>query len=318
MNGIDYAWARPGAANIKAKGYGFVCRYLSHDSSKNLTVSEVLDLHNNGIAIVVVWESTANRALDGNQAGIDDANAAISQSHDIGLPTDRPIYFAVDFDATPAQQVNIDSYLKGVANVIGIERIGVYGGFYVVQRCLNNNTAKWAWQTLAWSGGQQEPRNHIYQTGGTDFNGGADIDESKQTDYGQWPLNGGEYMVNQDLLNAYYQDLLGRPVDPQGEGYLGQDDIVVYNAIRTSGEATARSAHIQSQLDTIPGLQGQITTLQVNNASLAGQIDNLNKQIVTLKQQLANQAAPTPPVIVNDPNSNNPLYKFFKALGVFK
>ena len=63
--GIDYAWGRPGASALERAGAKFACRYLSHDSSKNLSRGEADELSAAGIWLVVVWESTANRALGG-------------------------------------------------------------------------------------------------------------------------------------------------------------------------------------------------------------------------------------------------------------
>ena len=73
----------------------------------------------------------------------------------MGHPADRPIYFSCDFDAAPTDQAAIDSYLTGVADVISLDRTGVYGSYYVVQRCFDNKTAGWAWQTAAWSGDRE-------------------------------------------------------------------------------------------------------------------------------------------------------------------
>lgn len=185
--GVDYSFARPGAAAIKGAGYNFVCRYLASDSGKRITADEVADFQSNNLAIVLVFEDNANQALNGNSQGVRDAQEAQAQADAIGFPSDRPIYFAVDFDARDEQQTQIDDYLRGAASVLTPDRVGVYGGFYVIKRCSENGTAKWFWQTLAWSGGQQFDGNHLYQNGESDFGGGTDVNEAKQIDYGQWP-----------------------------------------------------------------------------------------------------------------------------------
>ena len=185
--GIDYSWARPSGAAIKAAGYTFACRYLSSDTTgKTLSSTEAKDLLDNGISIPLVWEDAANAALGGESQGVSDATKALAEAEALGLPGDRPIYFAVDFDSTPAQQVQIDAYLKGVASVIGEARVGVYGSFYVCERCSQNGTAKWFWQTLAWSGGQQFSGNNIYQNGQSAFGSGADVDNGQTADIGAW------------------------------------------------------------------------------------------------------------------------------------
>lgn len=184
--GVDYSIARPGGAAIKGSGYAFVARYLSSYPEKNLSAVELSDLRANGLAIVLVWEDTANRALDGYGAGLQDAYIAQAQADLLGAPSSAPIYFAVDFAASAGQQGAIDDYLRGAASVLGLERVGVYGSYYVVKRSFDNGTATFGWQAVAWSDGWLEPRAHIYQNGGLDFNGGADIDVAMQDYIGQW------------------------------------------------------------------------------------------------------------------------------------
>lgn len=194
IEGVDYSWARPGAAVLKAAGKHFAVRYLFDDGQggKGLDASEIADFNANGVDVAIVYESTARRALDGRAAGQADAHAAQAQLQSVGLPAGIPIYFAVDFDTTEANQAGIDEYLRGVADVIGLARTGVYGSFYVVERCANNGTAKWFWQTYAWSGGQVSSHNHILQyLNGQNINGAVDFCRATQDNYGQASANGG-------------------------------------------------------------------------------------------------------------------------------
>jgi LysM repeat protein len=188
--GIDYSWARPGGNSIKQAGFDFACRYLSHDDGKTITQGEASDLINNGVDIVLVYESYATRPLAGHDAGVQDGQTAVAEAQAIGFAGDT-IYAAADFDATEAQQALIDSYLHGFTEGLGGKyQTGVYGGFYVVKRCKENGTATKFWQTLAWSGGQILDGVHIYQNGQTTFGGGADIDEGRQDNIGQWKADG--------------------------------------------------------------------------------------------------------------------------------
>ncbi|HEX6468072.1 MAG TPA: DUF1906 domain-containing protein [Streptosporangiaceae bacterium] len=192
MFGVDYAWGRPGATALKNAGVKFACRYLSHDTTgKNLTAAEAKQLTAAGIWIVVVWESTAKRALSGHAAGVADAKAARQQADACGMPAGRPIYFAVDFDATAAQQAAINSYLDGAASVLGRGRVGLYAGYYVVKRAFDAKKITWGWQTYAWSGGHWDKRAQIQQySNDHKINGvGVDYDRSMADDYGQWQVN---------------------------------------------------------------------------------------------------------------------------------
>ncbi|MFC5184361.1 glycoside hydrolase domain-containing protein [Actinomadura harenae] len=191
--GVDYAWGRPGPNALKAAGAKFAARYVSHDATgKNLTHNEAAQLSAAGIALVVVWESTASRALDGHAAGVADATAADQQARACGMPKDRPIYFAVDFDATPGQQAAINAYLDGAASVIGRDRVGVYGGYYVVKRAFDGGHVRWGWQTYAWSGGQWDKRAQLQQYSNDHVVGGVglDYDRGVVADFGQWKVGG--------------------------------------------------------------------------------------------------------------------------------
>lgn len=186
--GVDYAFGRPSIAALKAAGIRFVCRYLSHSPSKNLTHLEANALSEAGIWIVVVWETTAKRALDGYAGGVADAMDAQVMAQGCGMPDGRPIYFAVDWDAQPGQQAAINGYLDGAASVLGRGRVGIYGGFEPVSRALAGGHATWAWQTLAWSGGRWDTRAQLqqYSNDHTLDGVGCDYDRAEKSDFGQW------------------------------------------------------------------------------------------------------------------------------------
>ncbi|GAA4105911.1 DUF1906 domain-containing protein [Actinomadura miaoliensis] len=187
--GVDYAWGRPGPDALKKAGARFVCRYLSHDTSgKNLTRAEADQLSRAGLWLVVVWETTARRALSGRSGGAADARDAAKQAANCGMPEDRPIYFAVDFDASASQQAAVNAYLDGAASVIGRDRVGLYAGYGPTKRALDAGKARWAWQTYAWSGGKWDARAHIQQySNDHKINGvGVDYDRAMKDDYGQW------------------------------------------------------------------------------------------------------------------------------------
>lgn len=190
MLGLDYSMARPDPAFIKAQGFDFVLRYLSYTPGKNISPQEAASLLAAGVSIGLVWETYAQRPLEGYAAGADDARQAAMQAKAVGQPDDRPIYFAVDWDASASEQPAIDDYLRGAASVIGFNRVGVYGGYHVVRRCHENGTAKWLWQTYAWSSGRVYEYNHLYQYSNGEWKGSVDFNEAKQKDFGQWPYSG--------------------------------------------------------------------------------------------------------------------------------
>lgn len=185
--GCDFSATAPSPSALKQAGIKFVCRYLSTvGNPKNLTELELAGYRAAGIDVVVVFETTASRALGGGVAGAEDARSAQQQLVGLKIPA-APVYFAVDFDAKPSVQPSINAYLKGAASVLGGSRVGVYGGYYVVSRALNAGACRYAWQTYAWSGGLWDPRAHLRQ-----FRNGVrlagivvDMDEARFADFGQ-------------------------------------------------------------------------------------------------------------------------------------
>jgi hypothetical protein len=190
--GLDYGWSRPSASTLKKAGFTFVARYLSYDNTgKNLTAGEAQGLTAGGVDIVSNWEWGAQDALDGYNKGRQEAQDALNQATAAGMPADRPIYFSVDFDASPGQQAAINDYFDGVASVLGVDRTGVYGGYWVVSRLFDAGKVKYGWQTEAWSGGQWDARAQLRQIANEVMAAGiqCDINESEADDFGQWGPN---------------------------------------------------------------------------------------------------------------------------------
>ncbi|RJQ31913.1 MAG: DUF1906 domain-containing protein [Actinobacteria bacterium] len=165
--GVDYSWGYyPGFAHkLKSGGKQFVMRYVATGEGKEITAGEVIELKKAGLAIGVVFEITHrhNRPLDGFKAGQVDATKVRQYVHGVGLPSNMPIYFAVDFEASSAQQAAINSYISGAASVLGKDKTGVYGGYDTVAGALNAGVCKYAWQTYSWSRGRFDARAQIRQ-----------------------------------------------------------------------------------------------------------------------------------------------------------
>lgn len=289
--GVDYSFARPGGAAIRAAGYEFVCRYLASSSGKRISVVELQDLQGNSLGIVLVFEDYANQALNGQAQGVADAQEALGQANALGFPSDRPIYFAVDFDAadTPLQNNAIYAYLDGAASVIGANRVGVYGGFYVVKRCMENGKAAWGWQTIAWSGGQVYDGAHIYQNGGSDFNGGCDINVSMKADYGQWgqgQVEVQDVMDTNDGIEAYRVAFHREPESTAAaEHWNGRKFSDIANTdIRGGFEWQAIDAKLSdypNQVQKVSDLTTQLTDAQAAQAKAEADLKALQDQTNT-------------------------------------
>lgn len=190
-SGVDYSFSRPNIAVLWAAGYRFACRYYSHNTKgKNLTLAEVAVLTANKWWILGNWEYSVDAPLQGYAQGEADAKAALTQSRDCGQPDYAPIYFSVDFDVQTHDLATIGAYLDACGDVLGPNRVGVYGGILVVDWALSHNHAAWGWQTYAWSGGQVSKLAHVLQYSNNHAIGGGtvDLDRALKPSFGQWQL----------------------------------------------------------------------------------------------------------------------------------
>jgi len=190
IEGVDYSYARPTAAQLKSADKKFAVRYITTPGAQNKGISkaEYDALHNAGIEVVVVYEGGAADMKKGRAQGVADAQAAQRNLKAIvGLNDSLPVYFACDWDATPGEQDEINAYLDGAASVIGRDRVGMYAGYYPLKRAVQAGKVTWLWQTYAWSGGKQLPNLHLYQykNGVKLGSGTVDLCRALQTEYGQ-------------------------------------------------------------------------------------------------------------------------------------
>lgn len=170
-------------ADIKSTGATFVCRYLSLTPGKILERAEAQELSKAGLDILLVWETTANRAYDGEAAGESDASTALAQAKAAGMPAGRPIFFSVDVDTSLNPNL-IAPYFTGVGKVLPSREVGVYGGLSTVRLLFDLRLVGFGWQTTAWSNGVWDSRAQVRQVDYTSK--GYDIDEAVAEDFGQW------------------------------------------------------------------------------------------------------------------------------------
>lgn len=260
--GLDLAWDKPATSTIKATGARFIARYLSPDSTKNLTADEVTSYTAAGMAIVVVWEGVASRMLAGYAAGVADAKTADAQRKSVGLPDNQVIYFACDFDASGNQFHTINEYMRGVNSVIGLSRSGFYGGYYAVESVASAPaSATYFWQTEAWSDGKWSAHANIRQEGGTLLGGNADYDYAETADYGQYP----------------------RPI---GDEPMTPADVELFLNTRVEG-AKLSTGYVPTVWEMLNGSKladSQLTALQEQVVALAAEVAALKLQAPSVDQ----------------------------------
>jgi hypothetical protein len=256
---VDYSSGHPGGAALKAAGKTFAARYVSHTPSKNISLAEANDLAAHGVSTVLVWETTASRAAGSRAAGAADAKEAAQQATAAGMPSGRPIYFAVDWDANPSVVV---AYFQGVASVLGLARTGVYGGYKVVRYLLDHKLVGWAWQTVAWSNSQWDTRAVIRQFATTvRINGvSCDLDTATAADYGQWmpgktPLVEDDMPTPQDVAKAVMEYKIDDPTRP-GTQYMAFKDVFWWVGAH-SGQAAVQITALSAAVTALTAQLGK-------------------------------------------------------------
>ena len=257
--GADYAffphcplWA------LKNAGFKWVGRYVSPEpgndaSGKNLTPPELAAIQDAGLGVILFFESWADRMLGGRPAGMEDAAFAEQKVNSLGLHG-IPVYWSADFDVTPGQQQAVNDYLDGVSAVRGAALTGLYGGYYTVKRALDAGKAAWSCQTLAWSGGQWDPRANIRQNLQVRVGGVfVDPDDAMTADFGQWPRPGTPAPIPQ------WQVTMMNALPTIGHGDQRHD--YVSRAQALANVATADPA----QVITVDGVFGPATTAAVQS-----------------------------------------------------
>jgi hypothetical protein len=206
---IDFSTARPSIAQLKSADVISIGRYLGWDgvsgypnTGKNITKTEATSYLASGISIFLAFEYLASAPALGAEQGAKDGALASEQMAAIGAPTTAGVYFAVDFDIpdyAPSEQNvpasamaklgPVGEYFKAIKALKPLYRIGVYGGYWAVKRLFDAGLVTLGWQTVAWSGGNVDPRIALLQTVDASPIAGSDINvhEATQLDYGQWP-----------------------------------------------------------------------------------------------------------------------------------
>lgn len=180
-DGVDCLAPLPANA-ARRIGATFIGRYLSAVSE-----TELEDYAHAGIDTIGIFETGARRALDGEQAGAQDARYVERRLQDLRAGG-RPCYFTCDTEVTGSQLGAVRAYVRGATDVLGWHRVGMYGSYALVEHLHAMNACRYLWQTLAWSGGQWSPHAQVRQLAIEKNVMGAhvDIDRAYTPDFGQW------------------------------------------------------------------------------------------------------------------------------------
>lgn len=301
VEGVDYAWSRPSASALKAAGKVFACRYGGPGSAgKQLDAAEAAALNAEGIAIVANAEGAADGMLGGWNVGVAWARDAEAHFRACGMPAGRPIYFSADFDVEMGSQwVAVANALRGAASVIGLDRVGIYGGRWPIQWARSNGVAKWFWQTYAWSSGVWVPGNHIEQyRNGVTIGGTSqiDLDRALVPDFGQWVVGGTDMFEERDrrIISNAYQVLYEEAYEHDPIKWVTNVDTGTW--VEIPNLPLRRQIRIEQKIDALTALVRQMAEAGGADmapvlAALAGLRDGVEVDTRTMLIELAERGA---------------------------
>lgn len=194
IKGVDYSFARPSIDKLKANGIKLAGRYLWRDkyddgvrTNKGINKAELAALKAAGIDVFFIYEEDGKELLGGREAGKAVAVKAEAFLNGLGLK-DYPIYFNVDYDAPAGDMPKILEALEGIAEVIGLERVGLYAGYGPLKAAFDAKKITWGFQTYGWSGGKWDDRAHLQQWFNGQWGGSIDFTRAIKAEYGQNPV----------------------------------------------------------------------------------------------------------------------------------
>jgi peptidoglycan hydrolase-like protein with peptidoglycan-binding domain len=141
----------PFAACIVTAGMKFVARYYSQSASKAVTRMEALALSRAGLKLAAVYQDVDNDIRYFSSAlGRQCALRALAQASAVGQPAGSAIYFAADFDPTPAQATGpLTDHFRSVAQAFSAAAtqyaVGVYGSGLTCRTVRDAGLAAFAW-----------------------------------------------------------------------------------------------------------------------------------------------------------------------------
>lgn len=190
--GVDYSYNHPDLRQLRRAGKSFVVRYLTGGGPKELSHPEAHAIHAAGLEVVSNYEETTGDLTTGGFAhGVALARKADAAHRASGGPAKAPIYFSADSSPagwSHAQWHSFHQNLRGIASVIGPERVGLYGGTRALRTARSYGLVSWYWQSLGWRDDEWLGWAHLQQHHIEAPLGGGMVDKNRALvgNYGQW------------------------------------------------------------------------------------------------------------------------------------
>lgn len=213
--GLDSAsqgnFTRADLDGYKARGVSYIELY-----EKWATPALCALIHAEGLGIAPIWESSAERALDGYAAGVADAKAflaAVPTRFGVpALPSSVAAACTVDFDATAAQQVAVLDYIRGWKDgLAGALRSKVYGNGAICHAAKAAGYADIEW--VAGGAGMRGTKAELQAGTEDEYQEVGD----KEGIGSRWGIDS-DVMVSTDLSSIWWPDGDPRQLPPAGAG----------------------------------------------------------------------------------------------------
>ena len=141
------------ARKMRENGIAFAGRYIGPESwGKTITRSETELLLGEGVAILLCWETVAERMRGGASAGAEDGASALRWAISLGVPAGTVIYFACDYYPPYGELALCDKYTRAAQAALGSTyEAGVYGPQHVVSYLSESGACDKFWQCVGGS-----------------------------------------------------------------------------------------------------------------------------------------------------------------------
>lgn len=259
--GVDYSFSKPDPKQLASLGYKFAALYIGAGTEdKQLHPAERDALWAAGLDIVLLCEAYANSALQGYNEGARQANLCISDFTELNVPSYVPVYFAADEDLVSAGDFStIDAFCHGAADVIGVNRVGMYGEYdLMVYLSKNSKYCKWFFQTYAWSHQLWFAGNHFeqYQNNVNLAGGNVDLCRAKQLNFGQWSKD--KKITEIEMIMTHCSENGGYYSYPYPKWYKSEaavtEALTAYGMTRDNIREYKTLDAIRAAFGTIPGV----------------------------------------------------------------
>jgi len=198
--------------------------------------------------------------------------------HALGAPSGLIGWFSADWDVQPSEIPAVLAYLNAAASVLGGKRyVGCYGGLRAVSAAIDAGFG--GWQTVAWSGGQWDPRAVARQTGRQLIVGGVQVDENviiNLAALGAWggpastPTPGGDIVGTIPAsIGQFYPEIAGQ--FPGGQTF-DNDTALIW----ADGGARAAALYAKQCRDEVTALKAEFDALNGTLSQVLAKLGTLS------------------------------------------